>query len=493
MQSINNKLIAAVLATILVAGSGCVKDRAGFNDDHDKPYQVAPSLLLTNAQKELADQVTTPDVNLNVFRFFQHYWTMTTYFTDAQFDFAGTRRVPDNHWTALYARVIGNLQSAREAVQAEAKPAATSQEDWDKQQANKMAILDMLQVYAFQILVDSFGDVPYSEAADAGVVLPKYDDDAAIYPQLIERLKADLGQLDPSAPSFGAQEEYMLGGDVDKWKLFGNSLLLKIGINLSDVDAGLAKSAVEAAVTGGVITQNTQNVSFKYTALSPNFNPVHANVIASGRNDYIIEKTIVDMMNGLADPRRAVYFTRVGGAYVGAVLGDDEQAYEDFSHVGDRFVAPDDPGYLFDAAEVNFYLAEAAARGFSVGGSAVNYYNAAIRASFGQLGLSDADATLYLAKPAVAYATAQGDWKAKIGRQAYIAMFNRGFESWNFYRRLDYPVMTAPLAVPAADGKVPVRLTYPINEQTVNGANWRAASEAIGGDKLTTRVFWDKN
>jgi len=72
-------------------------------------------------------------------------------------------------------------------------------------------------------------------------------------------------------------------------------------------------------------------------------------------------------------------------------------------------------------------------------------------------------------------------------------MFNRGFESWNFYRRLDYPVMTAPLAVPAADGKVPVRLTYPINEQTVNGANWRAASQAIGGDKLTTRIFWDKN
>lgn len=85
------------------------------------------------------------------------------------------------------------------------------------------------------------------------------------------------------------------------------------------------------------------------------------------------------------------------------------------------------------------------------------------------------------------------NWKLKIGQQAWIAMYNRGFESWNFYRRLDYPVLTAPNAVSAAAGKVPTRLTYPINEQTVNGANWTAASSAIGGDKLTTKVFWDIN
>ncbi|WP_262915066.1 SusD/RagB family nutrient-binding outer membrane lipoprotein [Niabella ginsengisoli] len=267
---------------------------------------------------------------------------------------------------------------------------------------------------------------------------------------------------------------------------------LKIGINLSDVNNQLAKTTVESAVAAGVIEDNSDNIDFKYTIGAPTFNPVHANVIASGRNDYIVEETIVDMMNGLADPRRSVYFSTVGGQYKGAVLAQEDQLYSEFSHVGEQLVAPDAPAYLFDAAEVNFYLAEAAARGFSVGGTPDSYYNAAITASFGQYGLGSS-ATAYLEKPAVAYATAAGDWKEKIGRQAYIAMFNRGFESWNFYRRLDYPVMTAPNAVAAAEGKVPVRMTYPINEQTVNGANWRAASDAIGGDKLTIKIFWDIN
>ena len=107
---------------------------------------------------------------------------------------------------------------------------------------------------------------------------------------------------------------------------------------------------------------------------------------------------------------------------------------------------------------------------------------------------SASEATAYLAKADVQYATAPGaTYKQKIGRQAWIALFNRPFESWNSYRRLDFPALVAPAtAVTAAGGQIPKRLTYPINEQTVNNANWTAASNSIGGDKLTTKVFWDK-
>lgn len=150
------------------------------------------------------------------------------------------------------------------------------------------------------------------------------------------------------------------------------------------------------------------------------------------------------------------------------------------------------PGVLFEASEINFYLAEAAARGYSVPGTAQGYYEAAIRASMQYWGInSTADINAYLANPGVVYSAA--NWKQRIGEQAWIAMYNRGFESWNFFRRLDYPALTAPNATAAADGKVPTRLTYPINEQTVNGANWTTASSAIGGDKLTTKLFWDIN
>jgi hypothetical protein len=90
----------------------------------------------------------------------------------------------------------------------------------------------------------------------------------------------------------------------------------------------------------------------------------------------------------------------------------------------------------------------------------------------------------------VKYATATGTWKQKIGTQKWIGLYNRGFESWTAYRMLDYPVLIAP---PTADTELPLRLTYPTTEQTLNGVNRSAAATAIGGDVVTTKLFWDKN
>ncbi len=476
-------LILSVISFIFLIS--CINDSDHFNDDRDKPYELPTALYLTRAQRELAKQMATPNVNQNVFRFFQHYWTTTTYSTDARFNFSN-RKVPDNHWDALYIGVLGNLESAKQAIPSDVKPASVKQEDWEKQQANKLAILDILQVYAFHILVDSFGDIPYSESLNPKLILPKYDDDAGIYPDLLKRLDQDLSQLDVSYKSFETGD-YLLNGNVVKWKIFANSLKLKIAINLSDVNPGLAKSAIESAYNGGVVLDNSEDIKFNFPETSPNYNPIYAETIANG-NYFVVEETIVNTMNQLSDPRRAVYFTPIDGTYIGGILGL-QNSYSKFSHVGNDLLSPTLPAYLFDSSEINFYLAEAAVRGYSVGQTPGYYYNKAISESFKQWGLSDAEASAYIST--VPFSS--GAWKERIGEQAWIALFNRGFESWNFWRRLDYPVLTAPYAVDAADKKVPLRLTYPINEQTVNGANWMKASQAIGGDKLTTRVFWDIN
>ncbi|MDR1877545.1 MAG: SusD/RagB family nutrient-binding outer membrane lipoprotein [Flavobacteriaceae bacterium] len=491
------KIFLSVILASTWLITGCVNDSEDFNDDRDKPYELPPVLQVNHAEKELAKQIATPDVNLNVFRYFQHYWTSTTYYTDAIFDFTGTRKVPDNHWNVLYRNVLGNLESAKGSVLSEVKPATITQENWDKQQNNKLAIIDILQVYVFNILVDSFGDVPYSEALNPKLALPKYDDAATIYPNLLQRLDDDLAKLDPSYGSFEAGE-HLLRGDTGKWKIFANSLKLKIGINLADVNPSLAKSTIESAYAGGVVLDSSQDIAFDFPSSAPDYNPIYASVIASGRNDYVAEETLVNAMNGLNDPRIAVYYTLYTekdssgnitfSGYKGGVLGT-ANSYSAYSHIGTALLNPDFPAYLFDSSEINFYLSEAAARGYSVGGSAESYYVKAIKESFKQWGLSDADATAYIAT--VPFSS--GSWKESIGEQAWIALFNRGFESWNFWKRLDYPKLTAPNAISWAEGKVPVRLTYPINEQTVNGANYSKAAGAIGGDLLTTKIFWDVN
>ncbi len=482
--------------SILTIGSltiltGCVNGDEDFNNNQSQPYEVPSELLFTNAQKELMDQMETPSVNLNVFRFFQHYLATTIYRNDARFNFTGTRKVPDNMWLALYTDVLGNLNETKKVIAGEVNPTATSQAAWEKQQANKLAIVNLLEIYTYQVLVDSFGNVPYTEAAKPeSIVLPKYDDAKTIYENLISRLNTIVATLDSGYSSFETGDN-IYNGDVGEWIIFANSLKLKIGINLADVNPTLAKQTVESAYASGVMLTNAENSLFKYDATSPNFNRLYAEVIASNRNDFVAEEGIVDVMNDLNDPRRPFYFTEVsGGGYVGGTVGLTN-TYSANSHIGDALLPASKPGLLFDAAEVNFYLAEAAARGYTVGSSAQQYYQNAIERSMQQWGVSSAAIATYLANPNVVYSAA--NWKQKIGQQAWIAMYNRGFESWNFYRRLDYPVLTAPNAIPAADGKVPTRLTYPINEQTVNGANWSTASSAIGGDKLSTKVFWDVN
>ncbi|ALR31339.1 hypothetical protein ATE47_12775 [Chryseobacterium sp. IHB B 17019] len=484
------KKILSILTISSLAMLSCVNGDDDFNNNRSQPYEVPAEPLLTNAQKELMDQMETPSVNLNVFRFFQHYLATTIYRNDARFNFTGTRKVPDNMWLALYTDVLGSLNQAKKIIPSEVKPPQIPQATWDKQQANKLAIINLLEVYTYQVLVDSFGNVPYSEAAKPETfVLPKYDDAKTIYSDLINRLNSAVATLDPAYGSF-ATGDNIYNGNVADWIIVANSLKLKIGINLADVNPTLAKQTVESAFAGGVMLTNSQNSLFKYDATSPNFNRLYAEVIASNRNDFVAEEGIVDVMNSLNDPRRPFYFTTVNGSYVGGTVGLTNN-YADNSHIGNSLLAPNKPGLLFDASEVNFYLAEASARGYNVGGTAQQYYEDAIKRSLEQWGVAPADITTYLANPSVAFSPA--NWKQSIGQQAWIAMFNRGFESWNFFRRLDYPALTAPNAVAAAAGKVPTRLTYPINEQTVNGANWGQASSAIGGDKLTTKVFWDVN
>lgn len=478
------KLIFSITVMSLLMTS-CVSDSPTINNDQDKSYDVPAETLFTNAEKALTDQLVTPSVNQTILRYTSQYWAATQYNTEARFNIT-TRRIGDNHWNELYRKTLGNLQTSKEVVLATGGDA--------KQVQNKIALIEILQVYTFQILVDTYGDVPYTDALKVKeVILPTYEDDAAIYPKLITRLDAAIASLDTNAESFGSAD-FIYGGDVTSWKIFANTLKLKIGLNLADADAALSKSTVESAYNAGVILTNDQNAVFAYPGAAPMYNPIYANLVASNRNDFIASETIVNDMNTLADPRRPIYFTPMAdGTYKGGLNGPTN-LYANFSHVGLKLTAADFPALLAEAAESNFYLAEAAARGYAVGNTAEHYYNNAITASFENWGIAS-EVAAYLANPSVNYATAPGaTFKEKIGRQAWIAFYNRPFEAWNSYRRLDFPAFVPPAnAVAAADGEIPKRYTYPINEQTVNNANWQAASAAIGGNKLKTHVFWDKN
>ena len=463
----------------------CTDDITGLNQNTKDATVVPAAYLFTNAQKNIVDQMVSTNVNFNVFRLFTQQWTETTYTDESNYDVA-TRTIPDNHWAVLYRDVLMDLKESKKYLLLY-QPATPAEE---AENANRIAIIDILSAYSYSVLVDTFGDVPYTEALDVEAhPLPKYDDAETIYRDLISKLTVASNTLDSGYGSFDGAD-LIYSGDASKWKLFANSLRLKLAINMDDVDHAYASTQALAAVSAGVINNNSDNSALKYLSAQPNANPVFVDVVASGRDDFVPTSTIIDQMNGLNDPRRSQYFTQIGGIYEGGTPGASSN-FANFSHIGDTLLDPTFEGLIMDASEVEFLLAEAVGRGIAVGGTAESHYNAAITASMNYWAVSASDIATYLLQPSVAYTTATGTWKQKIGEQAYLALYNRGFECWTSFRRLDFPALIAPAT--ADESVVPTRLTYPSKEETLNATNNAAASAAIGGNTLINKLFWDVN
>lgn len=450
--------------------------------DPKKPAVVPSETLFTNAQKNAGDQVASTNVNRNNLKLWAQYWTETTYTDESNYDIV-TRKVPDYAFQTWYRDVISDLTEAKKVLASETVIPGTEQEV-----ANKNAIIEIMTVFAYQRLVDLFGDVPYSEAMDVDNNLqPKYDDSWTIYQDLVSRLDNAIASMDPSEGSFGASDLFY-GGDVASWMAFANGQKLKMGIIIADFNSAKSIEWVNEAVAGGIFTSNADNCVLAYLGASPNTNPLYIDLVASGRQDFIAGKTIADTMNFYNDDRRAQYFTMdPNGAYSGGPIGENNP-YADFSHPGDKIIDPTIPVVLMSYDEMEFYLAEAADRGgYSVSGAQTHYENA-INASFEYWGAGDA--STYLAQTDVAWGTGSHTNMEKIARESWVAFYNRGFVAWTQIRRLDFPL---PLAASPEDGNYPIRYSYPINEQTLNGANYTSAAATMGGDLSASPIFWDVN
>ncbi|RLD54187.1 MAG: SusD/RagB family nutrient-binding outer membrane lipoprotein, partial [Bacteroidetes bacterium] len=262
-----------------------------MNTDIKHPVEVPGVTLFSNAQVALADQIASTNVNLNIWKLYSQYWTEVTYIDEANYDIIN-RNIPDNTFRTYYRNVLVDLKEAKRLISDEV---AVTDEDVIAKQ-NKLYIIDLLSTYAFHRLVDMFGNIPYSQALDVeNNIAPVYDDAEDIYSDLLSRLDGITDGLDDSQGSFGGADLYY-GGDVSLWKKFAYSLKIKIGINLSDFNSGLAKSTIEAA-TAPAFTASSEDCNLVYTATTPNTNPLYEDLVLSGRKDFVAANTIIDIMN----------------------------------------------------------------------------------------------------------------------------------------------------------------------------------------------------
>ncbi len=468
------KYIVAITALVVLWSCQSDEKYEDLNRDPKNPTEVASDFLFTAATVSIGDYTASPNVNRTLYRFLAQYFTATTYLDEPNYDFTA-RQNPDAVWSEFYRDVIFDLQNAKEIVM----------EDTELDQSEKDARLgqiEVVEVYAWHVLVDSFGDIPYTQAVQAEEFpLPEYDDDSAIYADLISRLDAVTAMLNAGQGYTTADVIY--GGDMDAWVKFANSLKLRMGLRLQDVNASLAQSAVESAIAGGVFTSNDDIAAIQYQSTTPNTNPLWEDLVQSGRSDFLAANTLVDYMNQFEDPRRMAYFDDNVEGYIGGIYGASNN-YGSYSHIGDQFLDPTREGLLIDYAEVEFNLANAAELGYAGAGDAATHYNDAITASITYWGLSADEAAAYLAQPEVAY---DGSTE-QLATQYWIAMYDNPFQGWSVWRLYDEPALRIPQEY---CNLVPYRYTYPVDEQNLNNANYIDASTAIGGDNTQTPIFWD--
>jgi hypothetical protein len=473
-------LIASVLLILL---SGCAKHLSKLNVDPKNPSTIGYAALFTHGQWQLSNLLNTADYNFNPMNFFEQYWQETTYLNESQYDIF-YRGIPDADWNVLYLNVLENLVQADSLAKIQVTDPGTL--------ANVHAQIDITAISAYYYLLTTYGNVPYSAAFDiVGDAFPKYDDAMTVYKALLTRLTADIAALNDASPGVGSADQTVYGGDIDAWEKYANSLLLKMGITIADADNATAQAAVEAAAPN-VFASNDDNAYYNYQTAPPYDNPIYDFFILGARfEDFVGCTTFITQLQSNNDPRLPLYFTTnsdTSSNYTGVPPGDGG-SYFGHAKPAPPIYSSTFRGDFLDYAEVEFYLAEAAARGYNVGGTADAFYKNGVEASILQWGGAQADADTYYAQPSVTYATAAGPWQQKIGTQAWIAFYNRGWDGWIDTRRLNYPVLPVP---DQAVSTFPERFTYPVTETNVNSDNYKAAAAAIGGDLVTTPLFFSK-
>jgi hypothetical protein len=466
------KLLFAAAAALAI--TSCTSDLSDLNVNGKAPESVPSGALFANAVMGYYDFDAVQNVNLNNLRLWSQHWTQTTYVDESNFQL-NERDVNGSTFVRMYVTVIRDCEEARTAVMNGPESAAAK--------AASVAAIEVMEVMAYQYLVDLFGDVPYSEALSETNV-PKYDAGSAIYADLLARLDAATADLSGSN-TFGSSD-IIYGGDAAAWKKAANSLMLRMAVRMIGYDAAAAKSWGEKAIAGGVFTSSADDMRLYYSSAPPHTHPMWETLVQSGRTDYVASATLGDVLNGLADPRRAGFFKNLGGSdsVTGAPHGFQVNYY-DYSQPGTALEDPTWSHAAISYVEVEFLMAHAAVAGWAGASDAATHYENGIRASIEEWGGSSADADAYMMHPLVAFSSTTA--ATQIGVQKWIAMYSNAFEAYAAVRMYDLPMQTAALA-----GTVtPNRYSYPLDEYSLNTTNVQAAAANYGGDDTFAKVFWD--
>jgi hypothetical protein len=384
----------------------------------------------------------------------------------------------------------------------------------------------ILKVVNFHRLTDWFGNIPYTDANKGieGVFKPAYDNQQTIYMDMLKELDEACTNISASNTDDGfAASDMIYQGDISKWKKWGYSLMLRLAMRISNVDAANAASYVSKAVAGGVFASNADNAII-LMAIPQVWNNQNGLVRAfvDGSQPQTLSKTLVDKLKGTNagsaaddDPRLMIISGGIDGnvdpvAQRGMPNGLDLGTLDvytgttgtningTFSAFNSKFLDRDEPYMMMNYAEVELLMAEAIERNIgTVPGTAQAHYDAGVKAAIqmytlydASFAVSDAAVTTYLSQPYASYTGTSAEKLEKIGNQMWISKFLNWWDAWSDWRRTGYPVLV-PTNYPGnlTNGQIPRKLKMPSSELARNQENYAAG--ATQPDTQVGKVWWD--
>jgi hypothetical protein len=494
------KNIIKFASVLMVLGllASC-EDFLDVNVDPNNPTSVTPDLVLAPALHYTAVKIQTDRGASHLGNMFMVNWSQSDGFSWYSDEFK--YNVTSSFYTQLFNEAYRDQLKQFHIL-------ATLEGD---QNNYYKAIGMIMKSFYFQILVDIYGDVPYSEALGRSLeATPKYDDAQTIYEDLIVQLTAAIALIKDAPENViepGA-DDAVFGGAMDEWIKFANTVKLRILVRQSDMDGRASYIQTELGVINtegsGYITSDVginpgymegetgkQNPMWDALGEGADGTQTMSNK-ATCASDYII-----DYLTSTNDPRIDYIYEKPSTGHLGVPQGlldydtpvVDAYMPDKVSNIGPGILKGGDmDAIIFTLAENYFNQAEARLKNLiTTGPSVKDLYESGITASFLYLGLDADDAVTYYSqvKDLVNYNNSSNKLQAII-TQKWIAVNGITAEqSWFDYSRTGYPSgLPIPLNYSGSDDR-PVRLFYPSGEYSANGANVPDQPDAF-----TVKIFW---
>ena len=399
------------------------------------------------------------------------------------------------------------------------------------------ALAQILKISAWHKATDMFGPIPYKEAGKGLITVP-YDSQEEVYKSMFKELSDAIEVLTKYADNGNSKllpnADAVYAGDVHKWVVYANSLMLRLAMRVYYADAALSKKYALQAVNHSYGVMKTKDDEAKMERGASLEFKNNLDVLINQYNECRMGSSMLAYLGGYQDPRLPKYFNTstvsqavtVGtyGKYSGVPTGHDVSSNDAFRDSSRPAITSTTPTYWMRASEVYFLLAEAALHGFAVGGTAESLYEKGIEMSFEENGIASSEVADYMSSglkpsaysfhltnpgvnvdvPAVTEATTA--WTGtdeekleKIMIQKWIALYPNGQEAWTEYRRTGYPKLHSVVTNYSngeVDSEVGIRrMRFPTNKSTSaeDIANLESARKLLRGglDKAGTRLWWD--